>query len=70
MSFWIGISLVILTGGLVSFLKERAKSMRRTNEVERRMEERLAEIERRLTDIQDVVISIDEKLSTIGKIPT
>jgi hypothetical protein len=64
----IGICLIIATGGVVNYFLARSKGgegigPKRANE----FEERLNGLERRLTDIQDVMIAIDEKLSRIER---
>lgn len=63
MEFWIGVSMVICS---VAFLRFVVGRTRRGGVVAggrlEQLEERLAEVERRLVDIQDIVLSIDEKL--------
>ncbi len=64
----IGICLIVATGGTISYVLKRQKHGGKGVKPDRakRMEDRLDTLEQRLTDIQDVVISLDEKLS-IGK---
>ncbi|MCY3681412.1 MAG: hypothetical protein OXH16_08435 [Gemmatimonadetes bacterium] len=62
--FFVGISMIIIVGAIVSathkFIDRRTKSSI-PSEAEKRLNERMNELERRLTDIQDILITIDEK---------
>lgn len=62
--FFVGISMIIIVGAIVSaahkFIDRRTKRSI-PGEAEKRLSERMNELERRLTDIQDILITIDEK---------
>lgn len=62
---WGGIALIILAVTFMRYVKARTQQPRApaadTGRV-RELEERLAEVERRLSDVQDIVLAIDEKL--------
>ncbi len=62
--FFVGISMIIIVGAIVSaahkFIDRRTKKSI-PGEAEKRLNERMNELERRLTDIQDILITIDEK---------
>ena len=64
--FFTGISMIIIVGAIVSaahkFINRHTKESIPKN-AEKRLTRRMDELERRLTDIQDVMITIDEKLS-------
>ena len=59
-----GILMIIIVGAIVSaahkFIDRRTKRSI-PGEAEKRLNERMNELERRLTDIQDILITIDEK---------
>ena len=61
-----GILMIIIVGAIVSaahkFIDRRTKGSI-PSEAEERINARMDELDRRLTDIQDVMITIDEKLS-------
>ena len=65
----LGVCLIILVSGLVNWVNGYIDIKKRTREGELKLgkqgagnlEERLAEIERRLTDVQDVMIALSEK---------
>ena len=63
--FFLGICLIILCGGLVNYATIRARSGKKKRMEEGQtateMELRLERLERRLTDVQDVMISLSEK---------
>ena len=59
---WAGIALVICAIALLRYVKLRAERGGAGDEDVQRLERRLGEVERRLTDIQDIMLSIDEKL--------
>jgi len=63
-NFFIGISLIILVSAIVSavhkYIDRRTKGSI-PSEAEKRLNTRMNELERRLTDIQDILITIDEK---------
>ncbi|MCY3868360.1 MAG: hypothetical protein OXG87_02310 [Gemmatimonadetes bacterium] len=62
--FFVGISMIIIVGAIVSaahkFIDRRTKSSI-PSDAEKRLNERMDKLDRRLTDIQDVMITIDEK---------
>ena len=57
-----GIVMIICATALLRFVVARSTRGRVDDEVVERLEQRMQEVERRLTDIQDIVLSIDEKL--------
>ena len=65
----LGVCLIILVSGLVNWVNGYIDIKKRNREGELKLgkqgagnlEERLAEIERRLTDVQDVMIALSEK---------
>ena len=61
-----GILMIIIVGAIVSaahkYIDRRTKGSI-PSEAEERINARMDELDRRLTDIQDVMITIDEKLS-------
>jgi len=61
----VGVSIIILCAGFVNwinlYLRNAPKGGKSSSDVVG-SEERLREIERRLTDVQDVMISLSEKL--------
>lgn len=58
----LGICLIIFVGGVVNWVNlYLEKQPNRQRKEEERLEERLAEIERRLTEVQDVMIALSEK---------
>lgn len=63
-NFFIGISMIILVSAIVSavhkYIDRRTKSSI-PSDAEKRLNARMNELERRLTDIQDILITIDEK---------
>ena len=59
---WFGIALIIGAIALLKYVRVHAEREGVAREEVDRMEQRLGEIERRLTDIQDIVLAIDEKL--------
>jgi hypothetical protein len=61
----IGFSLIIVVSGTVSYVHLRLKRASKGVNPDRakRMEARLDTLEQRLTDIQDIIIAIDEKLN-------
>jgi hypothetical protein len=66
----IGVCLIILCGGLVNwvnlYLETRRHAMKkRAPEEEGLIAQRLEEIERRLTDVQDVMIALSEKFDRL-----
>ena len=61
-----GILMIIIVGAIVSAahkLIDRRTKGSIPSEAEERINARMDELDRRLTDIQDVMITIDEKLS-------
>ncbi len=61
-NLWGGIALIICASALYMYVKARVERGHLGSEVGERLEQRLSEVERRLTDIQDIVLAIDEKL--------
>jgi len=57
-----GIALIILASAIHKYADRRSKGSV-PSDAEGRLMARMDEMERRLTDIQDVMITIDEKLS-------
>jgi len=61
-----GILMIIIVGAIVSavhkYIDRRTKGSI-PSDAEERINARMDELDRRLTDIQDVMITIDEKLS-------
>jgi ABC-type phosphate transport system auxiliary subunit len=57
----IGIAIIILASAVCKYVEGHASDM--PSEAEARLIARMSELERRLTDIQDVMIAIDEKLN-------
>lgn len=62
MAPFVGTALILCAVALLKFVKARAEQGGQVAEQSRLLEQRLAEVERRLTDIQEVVLAIDEKL--------
>ncbi len=54
--------MIILASAVHKYIDRRAKGSI-PSDAEERLSARMDELERRLTDIQDVMITIDEKLS-------
>ena len=65
MEIGIGICLIIFAGGLVSYihLRKKREGKGMSPDRARRMEERLDTVDQRLNDLQEVIISMDDKLS-------
>ena len=55
-----GIALIILAKAVYQYVEQRTKHSV-SNKAEKRLTARIEELDRRLTDIQDVMISLDEK---------
>ncbi|MBT3602284.1 MAG: hypothetical protein HOE48_21770 [Candidatus Latescibacteria bacterium] len=55
------VALIILASAVHKYIERRGKDSI-PSDAESRLIERIDELERRLTDIQDVMITIDEKL--------
>lgn len=68
MDFFVGISMIIIVGAFVSaahkYINRRTKGSI-PSDAEKRLNERMDELDRRLTDIQDVMIAIDEKFDRL-----
>ena len=64
MMYEIGImvAIIILASAVHKYIDRRTKGSI-PSEAEERLNERMDELDRRLTDIQDVMITIDEKLT-------
>ena len=58
----LGVALIILASAVIHYVKSRDNESV-PDYVEKRLTARMDELDRRLTDIQDVMINIDEKLS-------
>ena len=58
----IGIALIILASAVAKYVGARTRGSV-PGDAEERLMARMNELDRRLTDIQDVMIAIDEKLS-------
>ena len=59
---WVGIALVICAFALYKYVRIRVEREGAGRGQVESLERRLGEVERRLTDIQDIVLAIDEKL--------
>ena len=69
METWIGISLVICSTALLRWVQARAvRSTHGEASMPKRLEDRLDAMERRLGDVQEVVLSIDEKLERLDTV--
>ena len=64
---WVGIALIICAVALLNHVKLRAGKGGLVKKQAEAFEARLGEVERRLGDIQEVVLSIDEKLDQQAK---
>jgi hypothetical protein len=66
MIVFLGVCGIILCGGLVNwvniYLEKQNSGKKQAKELQALLEERLGELDRRLTDIQEVVLAVDEKL--------
>lgn len=60
------VALIILASSVHRYVDRRGKGSV-PSDAEQRLMARMDELERRLTDIQDVMITIDEKLSRSGR---
>jgi hypothetical protein len=58
----LGVAFIILAAAILKYVERRYRGSV-PSDAEQRLTERLNELDRRLTDIQDVMITIDEKLS-------
>jgi len=56
------IAIIILASAVCKYVEHRAKGGV-PGDAEERLHTRITDLERRLTDIQDVMIAIDEKMS-------
>ena len=59
---WGGIALIICAVALLHYVKGHTKKSGVSNSRAADIEQRLSELERRLVDVQDIMLSIDEKL--------
>jgi hypothetical protein len=59
---WAGFALIICSVALLKYVKARTQDGGFSNQRVEDIEQRMGEVERRLGDIQDIVLSIDEKL--------
>ena len=68
-----GACLIIFTGGMATYMNNRKRSGSKNNGIEpdraEKIEARLDDQEQRLTDIQDIVISIDDQLKRTARRP-
>ena len=62
----LGVALIIPASAVIHYVKSRDNESV-PDSVEQRLTARMDELDRRLTDIQEVMITIDEKLSRIEK---
>ena len=62
------VCLIILSAGACHFIVQRSKNLRKRGRVPDtdQIEQRLASLEKRLNDIQDIVISIDDQLKHLS----
>ena len=58
----IGVAFIILATAILKYVERRYKG-NIPSDAEQRLSARIDELDRRLTDIQDVMITIDDKLS-------
>lgn len=58
----LGIALIILASAVLKYVERRNRGAV-PGDAEQRLTARLNDLDRRLTEIQDVMITIDEKLS-------
>lgn len=58
----LGVAFIILAAAVLKYVERRTKGTV-PSDAEQRLMARMDELDRRLTDIQDVMIAIDEKLS-------
>ncbi len=66
---FLGIVLIILASAIGKHINHRAKGSI-PSDAEERLNERMDELDRRLTDIQDIIIAIDDKLERLeGRSP-
>ncbi len=56
-----GISLIVLASAVHKYVERRGNAAV-PGDVEERIHERLNDLDRRITDVQDILITIDEKL--------
>ena len=56
------VAIIILASGAYKYIERRTRGSI-PSDAEKRINARMDELDRRLTDIQDVMITIDEKLS-------
>ena len=70
MDFWffLGIAAIVLAMGWQKATIARAKSGELDRERFAELEDRIGAMEKRLSDIQEVVLSIDEKLEKEGRV--
>ena len=57
-----GIALIICAVAILRYVTARSNRGPDEHETVEQLEQRMREVERRLTDIQEIVLSIDEKL--------
>ncbi len=61
----IGIALIVLAAAVHKYVDRQTKGFM-PGKVEERLNVRLDDLDRRLTDIQEIMIAIDEKLTRKG----
>ena len=59
------VAIIILASAVLKYVDRRSRG-HIPGEAEERLVARMNELDRRLTDIQEVMITIDEKLSRLG----
>ena len=65
--FFFGIALIVCASALHLHIKNRGKQKGVGTDAAERLEGRMENLERRLNDIQDIVLAIDEKLERAEK---
>jgi hypothetical protein len=63
--FGVGIALIVLATAVLKYVDRQTKGVL-PGKVEGRLNARLDDLDRRLTDIQEIMIAIDEKLNRPG----
>ena len=61
----VGIALIVLAAAVHKYIDRQTKGFM-PGKVEERLNARLDDLDRRLTDIQEIMIAIDEKLNRKG----
>jgi hypothetical protein len=67
----IGVCLIILSAGLVNYISLRARNKGRMAKMAIEeggvIEQRLSEIERRITDVQDIILAMSDKMDRLDE---